>query len=354
MKGRCDMGRKRRNDPMRDIYPDKRWGYWVWRPYLGKGKRGKAQKLVPLTEPESAALRARERLEQPQNTFRWLSEGYLQSAWLRQKKPDTQTSYKRYHRQLCKLKMTDGRTFGDYLHTEVTGILLRQYLDSFIGDDGELLPGAVLANRHFAYIQTVYSWARNYGHTHTDPCRGIKKLKEKPKRDYVRDDDYYHALFMPGPEYMPFVMELAYLCRARKSVEILKIKLFDDGESPFVSPEGVLLRRGKGSKTQLIRWTPRLKAVVEQCKRLYGVRSAVYLIHGPTGRKIGLSTLNKAWQQRMKDMVANGGKRFTLHSLKAKGVTDFEGDKHAATGDKSKAMVSVYDRTPVEAIESTK
>ena len=42
-----------------------------------------------------------------------------------------------------------------------------------------------------------------------------------------------------------------------------------------------------------------------------------------------------------------------IQDLKAKGVSDFDGDKKKASGHKSEAMVAVYDRKITE-IESTR
>jgi len=38
--------------------------------------------------------------------------------------------------------------------------------------------------------------------------------------------------------------------------------------------------------------------------------------------------------------------RFTFHDLKAKGVSDFDGDKKLASGHRSDSMIDVYDRKP--------
>jgi len=50
------------------------------------------------------------------------------------------------------------------------------------------------------------------------------------------------------------------------------------------------------------------------------------------------------WQYRA---VERGLKeRFTLHDLKRKGVSDFQGDKLAASGHRSPQMLQVYDVLP--------
>ena len=54
----------------------------------------------------------------------------------------------------------------------------------------------------------------------------------------------------------------------------------------------------------------------------------------------------------MKKAVECGIERFTFQDLKAKGVSDFDGDKKKASGHKSEAMVAVYDRKITE-IEPT-
>lgn len=39
---------------------------------------------------------------------------------------------------------------------------------------------------------------------------------------------------------------------------------------------------------------------------------------------------------------------FTFHDLKAKGISDFAGDKQRAGGHRTAAMVAVYDRKKIE------
>jgi len=59
------------------------------------------------------------------------------------------------------------------------------------------------------------------------------------------------------------------------------------------------------------------------------------------------TTVQTAWQRLMKIAVERGLKeRFTLHDLKRKGVSDFQGDKLAASGHRSPQMLQVYDVLP--------
>ena len=146
------------------------------------------------------------------------------------------------------------------------------------------------------------------------------------------------------------MMELAYLCRLREN-EILKMI---DGPS-IISAQGVLARRGKGSKTQLIEWSPRLERAIALARSVPRKMPTACLIVSPfTGRPLRLGTFRGAWQQ-LRLEAAKGGQAIDwhFHDLKAKGVTDFEGDKHKASGHKTVRMTEVYNRLP-EKVESTR
>jgi hypothetical protein len=76
------------------------------------------------------------------------------------------------------------------------------------------------------------------------------------------------------------------------------------------------------------------------------------IVNNGKGSNIRVERFKTAWQRLMKKVVLQGIKRFTFQDLKAKGVSDFEGDKKKASGHKSDRMVDVYDRKITE-IEST-
>ena len=80
---------------------------------------------------------------------------------------------------------------------------------------------------------------------------------------------------------------------------------------------------------------------------LTGVSWQRYLIHSKNGQRIPDETFSSAWQRLMKRAIEKGLKeRFAFHDLKAKGVSDFDGDKKLASGHRTDAMVDVYDRKP--------
>ena len=72
-----------------------------------------------------------------------------------------------------------------------------------------------------------------------------------------------------------------------------------------------------------------------------------HLFHNRHGQKINDSTFKSAWQRLMRRAREKGLEvRFTFHDLKAKGVSDFDGDKKLASGHRADSMVDVHDRNP--------
>lgn len=65
------------------------------------------------------------------------------------------------------------------------------------------------------------------------------------------------------------------------------------------------------------------------------------VVNNGKGQGIRLSAFKSAWQRLMNKAACE---RFTFHDLKAKGVSDFDGDKKLASGHKTAAMVEIYDR----------
>ena len=93
---------------------------------------------------------------------------------------------------------------------------------------------------------------------------------------------------------------------------------------------------------------------VERSRSLPGAKSTTYLLHNRQGQKVRKRAFSSAWQIVMKKAVREAGIRsFTFHDIKAKGVSDFEGDKAKASGYKSLRMVAVYDRK-IETVDPTR
>lgn len=73
----------------------------------------------------------------------------------------------------------------------------------------------VRANREIALLSHVFNMAREWGITHAEnPCKGVRKNKEKP-RDYYAEEDVWDAVYAIGVPELQAAMDLAYLTGQR-------------------------------------------------------------------------------------------------------------------------------------------
>jgi integrase len=222
------------------------------------------------------------------------------------------------------------------LITDVSPGVIRKYLD---------YRNNVAGNREISYLSKAWSWCYERDIvTKPNPCKGVRRKTESPRTRYVTDTEY-KLVYDLAPEYVQTAMELAYLCRMRLS-ETLDTRVRD------IQDKGLLTRRLKGSNDAITLWSDRLRSVVDGGLRGQLRVPNMPIVNNRKGSIIRVESFKTAWQRLMKKMELKGIERFTFHDLKAKGVSDFEGDKKKASGHKSDSMVAVYDRKLPE-IEST-
>ena len=140
-------------------------------------------------------------------------------------------------------------------------------------------------------------------------------------------------------------MELAYLCCARQA-DVLSMK---KGQ---LLPEGILIKQSKTSVAQIKAWSPRLQAVINEASNLplKPGMSSIYIIHQTGGSAYTRDGFNSRWSKAKEEAKLKFPEQsfdFTFHDLKAKGVSDLEGDlyeKRAITGHKNVEQTAAYDR----------
>lgn len=266
----------------------------------------------------------------PDNTVNYIIDQYTKSPEFQALK-STRHMLQAFER-LKVVPTIDEIKFGDLEYENITPGVIRQYLDYRNNKSG---------NREIAYFSSAWSWCRERDVIFGDnPCKGVRKIKETPKKKYITDEEYKRA-YTVAPKHIQVAMELIYLCRMRPS-EALDVRVKDCEE------EGLNTRRLKGSNDALTVWTPRLKSVIDM-----GLEGCVRVPEMPivnrNGSDVSYWALNNAWRTVKKE----SGVDFKISRLKGKGTSDFEGDKQQAGGWKSPGMVDVYDvkRIEVEATE---
>lgn len=336
---------RRRADPKDRLppYVYKRRAAYVLRIYDPNTRKQRQQHLCSAKAPISEVWQAYEAATQPKDhgTFRWLSRLFGDSPAHADLSAKTQQDYADARRRICAMKLTDERLLGDIPLSTWTSQLIAKWQDKR-GKDSP-----VVCNREKSYLSRVFAWGQLRGHCANNPASGIPRLKEHARTRYVTPDELasfaaHCADARPGVYLVP-MMELAYLLRAR-TAEILDLK------TEQIRQEGVLLKRRKGSKDTIATWSPRLRAAIdaaEAAKRERGIISQ-WLFVGSDRARLKETTVQTAFQRLMRDWVEKGNReRFTMHDLKAAGITDTANpDKLAASGHRDPKMLAIYDRLP--------
>jgi len=218
--------------------------------------------------------------------------------------------------------------FGTKPYRTVTPGRIRKYLD---------FKGTVSANREVAALSAAWSYCYQRDIvTIPNPCKGVTRITEKPRTRLTTQAEY-KAVYELAPTPYKVAMELAYLCRMRRS-EVLDTRVKD------ILPEGLDTRRLKGSKDAITLWSDRLRAAVE-----LGLKGKIRVPEMPIvtlgGSKIASNSFSKAFAKLVK---AAGVEPFTFHDLKSAGVSDFTGDKLEAGGWKDASMLNVYNRSKLK------
>ncbi|MEB4590129.1 hypothetical protein VSS37_03970 [Candidatus Thiothrix sp. Deng01] len=349
-------------------YVHESYGAIVYRPYIPPDKRaglevggnGLLKHSIRLGTPDDdpddiyrAYLGARESLRlqiaSARNTLGWIVEQYLQSRQFIELAPTTQKRAHQLNRILEHPLRINGHdsTLAALHITNLTQPLLHQIADKRLGQYQRAgRKGVVQVNRETTFLSTALGWACNYipdiGVT-VNPLRGYKKIPETPADRYVSDGEYrlvYEAAASIRPWLQP-LMEMTYLM-ATRGVETLDIRLGDCTE------EGIRTRRRKGSRSNLILWSERLRAAYHAALALHEpARQTVrdpWLFCRRNGEAITRGAVHTAMQKLKEKMEAEGQEEsfFNLHALKAKGVSDSDDKKIA--GHKTESMRQRYDR----------
>jgi len=273
----------------------------------------------------------------------------------------TQRDYRIHRRAVEDFPTRDGRRVGDLIADRLTPTHVFRMLESV----AKATPSK--ANHMLRYLRRAFRWAGpGVGMKH-NPAWGLEEFKERQRRRLPSPEVYAailayarHGATLPPhskgskPPYLWMVLELAYLCRLR-GIEVVTLV-----ESQATA-DGLRTARRKGSRDNIVIWTPRLRAVwdaalahrnhIVQRRRmplhLHPERRRLFLAeNGEPLKKSGLdSVMQRLMHSAMADGVITPEQRFGLHDLKRKGITDTAGtkaDKQDAAG-LTEAMMPVYD-----------
>ena len=230
------------------------------------------------------------------------------------------------------------KVFGQMLPEKVEPHHVRRYMDL----RGET--SRTQANHEMALMSVVFSWGYERGLVTRNPCKGVKKFTVKSRDRYITDDEYA-ALYSCAQPALKVIMEITYRCAARVG-DVIKMR------HSQMTHDGIYIRQGKTGKQQVKAWNDQLRMAVESAQKLSGGASSQYVICQPDGSPYTYDGIYSAWRRAKAAAKARHPSinlDFTIHDLKAKGISDFDGttaEKQDFSGHKTMAQVAVYDRKP--------
>lgn len=306
-----------------------------------------------------------ERSNVDRGTLRYVCEQFHLSDRYKKLAPKTHDDYCYSRDVLLNIPTKLGKPLGDLAVKKFTAALVQRIVDR-LADEGTPSKAA----HALRYLRRVLQWGRNRGFLEVNPALGIEAPIERKQRRLPRHNVMSVLIDRatargrlarnePGgcPEYLACVMELAYLCRLR-GIEV--VTLTDANELE----EGIVTNRRKGSRDNIVRWTPRLRAVWDGAKTLRArtwerqkmaipiAASKRFIIVASHGGQLRKTSLDTAWQRFITLAIADGEidteDRFALHDLKRRGITDTTGtraDKQEASGHRDPKMMDIYDHS---------
>lgn len=355
--------------PFNIPYVHESHGRIVYRPYIPPSERaglhvdknGFISPPIVIGKPTDsletitrAWLAARESLQKQYtyttNTLGWIVDQYLESRQFAHLSPRSQKDAKT-HRKILEhpLRINGKESTLAHLHIrQLTQPLLHQIAEKRLTNlQNRGNSGVVIVNRETTFLSTAISWACNYIHDlgiTGNPLIGFKKYKEQGRERFVTDEEFEiqkreAAHIRP---WLPVLFDLTYLLACR-GAEVLNIRLSDCIE------KGIIVRRLKGSRTNLIRWSPALRQAYQAAIALHDKAAQTvddpWLLCKRNGEAITSSGLHTYLQRLKRHMDAKGLGHiyWNLHALKHKAISE-SSDKKIA-GHKTEAMRLRYDQS---------
>jgi len=265
----------------------------------------------------------------------YIAKQYFNSEEFKSKATSTQTMYKnasvvlQHPMEISEEDTTLARLCVEDITKPIINSIRHKRMQEY-QDAGK--SGVVIINRQVAWLSIMIKWGLNNIPELpqiNNPLIGIDKFKETKNTRYVTNEEL--SIQCKEAEYivdwLPAFIEFTYRIGSRGS------ETCDIRES-HLKDEGVEVPRRKGSKVNIIKWTPHLKKLVQQAQQLRNSRKGNVteidppLFTNTSGDKISPAAIQSAMGRLKKRMNANGQAEifFSLHKTKSKAQSDSQDD----------------------------
>ena len=297
-------------------------------------KSGGSVKLGALTEDKEIILSkyfaAVSLNEEPTGAFNQLMREYFAGSNYLKLSVRTKIDYVQYGQRV-------GRVFGKTNKHRIKPHHIRKYMDQ------RAKTTIVQANREHSFMSAVFSWALENGKVDKNPCQGVRKFSEPHRQRYIEDWEYTAVLAEAYAKWplLAAAMEISYCCAARQA------DVWGLDRSQLRS-EGIYIEQGKTGAKQIKAWNPRLRAAVDLALSVQAVTSMKYVFADKNGNHPAQGTLRNWYDKaRTKAKENHGGEwvaDFTFHDIKARSISDYDGNLQELSGHKTEAQAQSYSR----------
>lgn len=275
---------------------------------------------------------------------------YLQSTTFEQLGKRTREDYLRYSQRILSV-------FGRMPASDIRAPHIARYLRV------ERKDAPVQANREIAFFASCFQEGIEQGMVEANPCRQVKRNKEKPRNRLPTAADIESFLAVAkrrgaGSELIGIMGRFTALT-GRRRAEFLGLR------REQLTDEGIMLdfAKDKGNEAKrkgLIAWTPALRQIFEDAKAIKrpGKQPPGSLCMFPNrrGQAYTEQGFKSMWSKIMADWLAEDKtrERFTFHDLRAYYVTEMVGrNENPETHANPATTRKVYDRRRVVKIKAS-
>lgn len=225
----------------------------------------------------------------------------------------------------------------------------------------------IKANKEIALLSAILEFGRRLGLLETNPCRGIKYNKSRPRDKYVISDEIDFMMGVAadrGGSYIRIALCLyiAYLTVSRPSEMrvLLRQSITDAGIQMPIAKR----KKGHAQRYKLIEWSDELRQTIDHALALQRVTS-MYVFGNNRGQpysRSGFATILRRLMEHCEKAAKEKNisfNRFSLADMRPTAVTDRmeQGDENIenATGHVDRKMVnSTYDRRRIRRAKATR
>jgi integrase len=168
-------------------------------------------------------------------------------------------------------------------------------------------------NRERAVLSAAYEFGMRNGYAASNPSRGVRRNKEKPRTRYVTTEELQAAMTGARPE----VQELLYaaLLTGLRQADLLALRITD------LRGDGIHLVESKTGRARIISWSPELRRLVEAA--VERSREAATRLAHPIPATVFTGRSGQPWTLwAVQSVMRRLNVGWHFHDLRAKAATD--------------------------------